>query len=97
MLNGRTSTGFEFLISDSVLSDWRLVRNLAKLETLEENPEAIEIDFINVMAEIESIMFKDKGKALEKHIQSQNEGAVPTDVLLKELIEIIRSNNQTKN
>lgn len=97
MLEGRTSTGYEFSIDDSVLKDWRLVRNLAKLESLEESSEAIEIDFINVMAEVECIMFKDKGKALEKHIQSLNDGTIPTDVLLKELIEILKSNTQTKN
>lgn len=97
MLEGRTSTGYEYSIDESILKDWRFVRNLSKLTELEDNSDAIETDFINIMSELEKIIFADKGKSLEKHIQSLNNGKVPTDILLRELVEIIKSKNEIKN
>lgn len=96
MIEGTTSTGYKFSIPEAIKSDWRFVRKLSELAGLEES-EAQEIDFIRIMGDIEKILFPDKGKGLENHIASIKEGTVPTDFLLKELLEIIKTNPETKN
>lgn len=95
MIKGTTSSGFKYEINENIKKDWRFVSNLTKLKQLEDS-DSLEVDFINVMAEIESIIFSDKGKAFEKHIMKNNEGIIPTDVVLAELMEIIK-NDATKN
>lgn len=95
-MKGTTTSGFEFEIDDRILTDWRFVSELTNLKDLEDS-DSKEIDFIGSMKNIEKLIFKDNGKAFEKHIASQNDGAVPTDVLLKELLEIIKSKAETKN
>lgn len=93
---GTTSSGFKFDISDDILKDWRFVKCMAEFKNLEES-DSQEVDFINATAKLESILFKDKGKAFEKHIASQNDGLIPTDVLMTEIFEIIQSNDEVKN
>lgn len=95
MIKGVTSSGFEYEINENIKQDWRFVQKLTKLKELEES-DSKEIDFINIMADMESLIFADKGKAFEKHIASKNDGLVPTLVVLKELLEIIK-NKETKN
>ena len=97
MIEGSTSTGYSYCIEDKVLKDWRFVRCLSQLKDLEENSESVEFDFVSIMSEMEKILFSDKGKSLEKHIAKLNDGTIPTDVLLKELIEVIKTNEETKN
>lgn len=97
MIKGKTASGYEYEIDENVLTDWRFVSKLASLAELEDSSDAIETDFINAMAEIEHVIFKDKGKSFEKHIAKCNGGTVSTEVLLRELIEIIKGNGETKN
>lgn len=95
-MQGITESGFEYNINDAVLRDWSFVKAMAEIKYLEES-DSEEIDFINISAKLEKILFKDGGKAFEKHIASLNDGFVPTDVLIKELFEIIKSRPETKN
>lgn len=95
-MKGTTTSGFEFEIDDRILSDWRFVSEMANLKDLEDS-DSKEVDFIVSMKNVEKLIFKDNGKAFEKYIASQNDGTVPTDVLLKELLEIIKSKAETKN
>ena len=71
MLEITTKSGFECKIDEKVLSDWRVIKELAKLREFEDIDESTEdgdkvLDFINVMSKIEELIFKDKGKALER-------------------------------
>ena len=95
MITGTTSSGFKFEIDENIKKDWRFIQKLTRLKELEDS-DSKEVDFINIMADIERLVFADKGKAFEKFIASKNNGLMPTDVVLKELIEIIRS-DETKN
>ena len=93
MIKGSTESGFEFEIEESVFQDWRFVSALAELADLENDDNAQEITFINAMNKIAKLLFKDKGKALMKHIESIH-GTVPADAMLKDLLEIIQSNGK---
>ena len=95
MIVGVTQSGFNYEIDENLKNDWRFISTLTKLKELEDSDSA-EVDFINVMADIEKMLFADKGKAFEKHIAKLNEGRVPIDIVLTELLEIIK-NDETKN
>jgi len=97
MIKGKTSSGFKYEIADEILKDWRFVQSMSKLKELEDNSDSIELDFINIMAEIEKLIFSDKGKAFEKHLANKNNGFIPTDIFLAELLEIIKHDDSTKN
>ena len=95
MIKGKTSSGFKYKLNDNIKKDWRFIQKLTKLKEIEDSASK-EIDFINIMAEIESIIFEDKGKAFEAHIAKNNDGIVPIDIALKELLEVIKG-DETKN
>lgn len=95
MIKGVTSSGFKYEIDENIKKDWRFIQKLTKLKELEDS-DSKEVDFINIMADIEKLIFADNGKAFEKFIASKNDGHMPTDIVLKELIEIIRGDD-TKN
>lgn len=98
MINVKTSSGFETEINEDRLKDWRLVKRLSALQALEKTKkEGVELEFVAVMADIERLLFDDEGEALESFIAENNEGSVPTDILLKDLIDCIKSNEKTKN
>lgn len=95
MIKGTTSSGYKYQIDERIKTDWNFVRKLALLEELQFS-DSKEIDFINIMAEIERIIFADNGKSFEAHIAKKNDGFTPTEVILRELIEIIKG-EETKN
>lgn len=95
-MQGSTSSGFKCEIDDSVLHEWDFIKAMVKLKNLEDT-DSKEIDFVMISIEIENLIFPDKGKAFEKHIAETNGGKKPTDVVIKELYEIIQSNDQLKN
>lgn len=96
-IKGKTSSGYEFEINEEIMKDWRFVKKLSKLKELEEDSDSIEIDFINIMSDIETILFDDKGKTFEEHIRKSNRGLMPTDIVISELLEVIKSKPEIKN
>ena len=100
MVSGVTPSGFKYTIDEKMLSDWRVIRELAKLkgiEDVDEDDTDVMLDFILVMAEVESLIFKDKGKKLEKHILKNNDGQVAPLILFQDLMAIFQANQKTKN
>lgn len=95
-MKGVTESGFEYEIEDGKLSDWRVVKKLAKLTELASEDEEDALKFINIMSDIEEIIFKDKGRAFENHILRHNNGAVAPAVAIKDLLSIFK-NSKTKN
>lgn len=95
MIKGVTASGFHYELKEGIEKDWRLVQCLTKLKELEDS-DSEEIEFINSMATIEKLIFTDKGKALEKYLASKNNDVIPTDEMLKELLDILK-NDSTKN
>ena len=96
-IKGKTSSGYEFEINEEIMKDWRFVKKLSKLKELEEDSDSIEIDFINIMSDIETILLEKKKKTFEEHIRKSNSGLMPTDIVLSELLEVIKSKPEIKN
>lgn len=77
MIEGKTSTGFEFTISDDIKNDYELIEQLSEFE---DNP-------LMLTKVVNSILGKDQAKNLKEHVRDEN-GIVPTDIMVKEVVEI---------
>lgn len=97
MLSGKTTSGYKYNIPEEKLSDWRIVKKLARLKSIDGESDEAVLDFINIMSEIEEILFDDKGEAFETHILKKNDGIVAPAVALQELMEILNSSKTSKN
>ena len=87
MIEGKTTSGFEFTISEDVKNDYELVENLGKLE---DNPLILGKIVTQILGKEQTIKLKD-------HIRNEN-GIVPTDKMTKEIIEIFqKGGEETKN
>ena len=99
MITGTTQSGFSFEISEENLSDWRFVKKLKSLQKFEkmEATKDTELKFVELMIDVETFLFDDNGEALEDHVASLNDGRVPLDKFLIELVDILKTNEKTKN
>lgn len=100
IITGTTESGFNYRIDKNILADWRIVKLYAELQELSDvgDDDAEDaLKFIGIMAKIEALLFKDKGKAFEKHILKNNNGLVAPVVAMKELMEILKSSKESKN
>ena len=87
MIEGKTSSGFEFAISKDVKNDYELVENLGELE---DNP-------LILGKIVNQILGKEQTAKLKNHVRNEN-GIVPTDKMTQEIIEIFRNGGEeTKN
>lgn len=87
MIKGKTSTGFEFEISEDVVNDYELVENLAELE---DNP-------LMISKVVNKILGKEQTEKLKNHVRD-DKGIVPIDKMTKEIIEIFQiSGEEIKN
>lgn len=90
MLVGQTKTGFNYEIDERAVTDWRFVKLVPAIENGTEYEQAA------ALLDVEKMLFKDSGKALEAHIASLNDGFVPSDALMEEVIEILTSDDEIK-
>ena len=87
MIKGKTSSGFEFEISEDVANDYELVENLGELE---DNP-------LILGKIVNQILGKEQTARLKDHVRNEK-GIVPTDRMTQEIIEIFKnSGEETKN
>lgn len=87
MIKGKTSSGFEFEISEDIKNDYELVENLGELE---DSP-------LILGRIVNQILGKEQTAKLKNHIRNEN-GIVPTDKMTQEIIEIFKnSGKETKN
>ena len=87
MIKGKTSSGFEFEISEDVANDYELVENLGELE---DNP-------LILGKIVNQILGKEQTARLKDHVRNEK-GIVPTDRMTQEIIEIFQnSGEETKN
>ena len=86
-MKGKTTSGFEFEISEDIKNDYELVENLAELE-----------DNQLILAKvIKQILGADQTEKLKNHVRNEK-GIVPTDKMTQEIIEIFQnSGEETKN
>lgn len=80
LIKGKTSTGFEFEVSKKRLNNYELVESLGKLET-----EPLLLPKIVVM-----ILGKEQTELLKEHVRD-SDGIVDTDIMSKEIEEILKS------
>ena len=85
MIKGKTSSGFEFEISEDVANDYELVENLGELE---DNP-------LILGKVVNQILGKEQTARLKDHVRNEK-GIVPTDRMTQEIIEIFQKRKKKK-
>lgn len=87
MIKGKTSSGFEFTISEDIINVYELIENLGELD---DNP-------IILGKIVKQILGKEQTGKLKDHIRNEN-GIVPIDKMTQEIIGIFQSaGKETKN
>ncbi len=86
MIKGKTSSGFEFEISEEVVNDYELLENLGELE---ENP-------LMLGKIVNQILGKEQTAKLKAHVKNKN-GLIPTNKMTDEITEIFKNGKETKN
>ncbi|WP_179395730.1 hypothetical protein [Lacticaseibacillus absianus] len=86
MLKGKTSTGFEYEISDDRVNNYEL---LEVLEELDESPAAL-------VRAVKMLLGAEQTKALKDHVRTES-GVVPADRMTDELKEIFERQGAVKN
>jgi hypothetical protein len=82
-MKGKTSSGFEFEISEDVANDYELVENLGELE---DNP-------LILGKVVNQILGKEQTARLKDHVRNEK-GIVPTDRMTQEIIEIFQNSGE---
>ena len=83
MIKGKTSSGFEFEISEDVANDYELVENLGELE---DNP-------LILGKIVNQILGKEQTARRTDHVRKEK-GIVPTDRMTQEIIEIFQNSGE---
>lgn len=86
MITGKTESGFEFRVSKDVANDYELVEILGEME---DNP-------LLLSTVVNRVLGKEQSKELKDHVRNE-QGFVPTDVMMKEIEAIFKSGQETKN
>ena len=87
MIKGKTSSGFEYEISEDVVNDYELLENLAELEA---NP-------LILTTVIKQVLGVEQAEKLKDHVRN-NRGTVPIDKITNEILDIFtNSGEETKN
>ena len=91
MIEGKTSSGFEFKIDEKLLEDFLFMRAFERANS--SDPE----DQVAGTVDLVRIMFNDEAEEERyyKHLAKQHGGRVPADIIGKELGEIIDVANNT--
>lgn len=85
MITGKTSSGFEFTVSEGLDKDFRFLKAYRKLRSGDEDKAILGAE------ELISVVFSDANEEerFYQHIASMYGGRIPIDVLYPELNEII--------
>lgn len=83
MKQGKTQTGFEYELSESIGNDYEVVELLSELE---ENP-------LILTKLVSKILGKEQAKRLKNHVRDDN-GTVPTDKMTQEIVDIFQNSGE---
>ena len=86
MINGKTASGFEYMLDPDKLNDYEL---LEKIGEMEENP-------FTLTSIVNMVLGKEQAKKLKDHIRSEN-GTVPIEKMTAEITEIFNTQPEIKN
>lgn len=81
----KTSSGFEFTVSDNVFDDWELIELLAEVG----NGNALKLPAV-----LEKLIGAEGAKALKEHCRKN--GRVTTSAMNAEITEIMQTAGETK-
>lgn len=84
MLKGKTSTGFEYEISDDALGDWEVTEALVDIDDGKYS-EAVKV--------IRLLLGADQAKKLKEHCRDKESGRVTQKAMFSELADILSSSN----
>lgn len=89
MITGKTSSGFEFSVSENLKTDFRFVAAYADTQSDSEGEQAKGlVQLLNV------VLGKNGAAALQRHVALED-GTVPIKQLMAELGEIIRAASES--
>lgn len=86
MINGKTSSGFAYKISDEAANNFELLEVMAEVE---DNP-------LRLPRVVQLLLGDDQKKKLFDHVRTKN-GTVPIDLVTKEVLEIFSNDQKAKN
>lgn len=86
MIEGKTDSGFEYKVSKDVANDYELVEALGELDT---NP-------LLLSTIVNKVLGKEQTNKLKDHIRTED-GIVPTDVMMQEVMAIFNGEKEIKN
>ncbi len=84
MLKGKTSTGFEYEISDDALGDWEITEALVDIDDGKYSA-AVKV--------IRLLLGADQAKKLKEHCRDKESGRVTQKAMFAELADILSSSN----
>lgn len=85
MLQGKTSTGFEFEIDERRTMDMRLVDAMAAMFRDGTTPAEQCVELVNIL---DLLLGNDQKTKLYEHIAANNDGFVPAQAVFEEIQEI---------
>ncbi len=85
-IKGKTTSGFEYKISQARLENYELIESLSEVEV---NPLALP-------KTVNLLLGKEQADGLKEHLRD-DEGLISTEKLSEELMEIFNAQNETKN
>ena len=91
-MQGITKSGFEYNIDERILTDWRFTSEAAKTESGSKVEKLLAAQRM-----IELMLGKEQLNKLMEHIASQNDGFVPSEVVMNTAKEIIEEKKNIKN
>lgn len=91
MIKGKTKTGFAFEIDERVKNDWRLISNIALAES--DNIS----ERVKGTAALVSLLLGKNEKKFMEHISKINDGYIPMDAVMNELVDMIQNTEEIKN
>lgn len=86
MLTGKTTSGFEYVISKARLENYELIEALSEVD---ENP-------LLLPKTVNLLLGKEQANKLKDHLRD-DEGLVSSEKLSNEITEIFQNQNETKN
>ena len=86
MIKGKTSSGFDYKLSQARLENYELIESLGEVE---ENPLALP-------KTVNLLLGKEQSEKLKEHLRDK-EGLISTEKLTNEIMEIFENQKETKN
>ena len=88
----KTKSGFKFDLDERILDDWRVIRALGRADKAPK-PE----DRLAGIVDLVSLIFGSDEDRLIEHLQSKNDGYVPTEALKEEILSVFTRAKAAKN